>query len=623
MGTLSHERRARGFVGRITDEDIQRVRDATDLVDLVSETVVLKRKGRLYWGRCPFHGEKTPSFKIDPATQLWHCFGCGLGGDVYGFVMRTENLDFPDAMRLLAERAHIDIVEVEGGLGSGKRERLHATCASAAAYYHKVLVSGGDAGAARAREYLGGRGFGTDVAKRFELGYSPGRGALVSALKDEGFTEAELIEANLALRADKGAVRDRFYERVMFPIRDVQGRCVGFGGRIIGTGEPKYLNTQETPVFHKSRNLYGIERARNDIVRERAAVVVEGYTDVIALHEAGVKNVVATLGTALTRDHMKLLGRFAQEVVYLFDGDEAGLRAADRAAEFIGFDMTPEAGSERLDLLVAVIPGGEDPADLAANGGEPAVRDLVSQAVPLLRFALDRRLSRYDLSAPEMRSRALGDAASVLASVRGSLLVHDYTNYLADRLLVDFATVQSAVSKAKPIASALDEAGNELAGVPATGLSPAPSSPESRAEAELLGVLGSVPRLRTEARFLLSEDLLTVPVHRRALTLMSENPTASVEDLVSRAEQTDADLASVLAGLLPVDDGEADSLASELLRKLKEFWLDRQILEKKSRLKSLDPASEAERYDDLFREVSGLQRERNLVRSGQDGTNTE
>ncbi len=609
-------------MGRITDEDIQRVRDATDLVDLVSETVVLKRKSRLYWGRCPFHGEKTPSFKIDPGTQLWHCFGCGLGGDAFGFLMRTEGLEFPDAVRMLADRAHIEIVEVGGGLGTGRRERLHAALAAAAAYYHKQLVAGQDAGAARAREYLAGRAFGIDVAKRFELGYAPGRGLLARALSADGFTEDELIEANLALRAENGAVRDRFYERLMFPIRDVQGRCVGFGGRIIGAGEPKYLNTQETPVFHKSRNLYGIERARNDIVRERTAIVVEGYTDVIALHEAGVRNVVATLGTALTRDHTRLLGRFAQRVVYLFDGDEAGLRAADRAAEFIGFEMTPEAGSDRVDLQVAVLPRGEDPADLASSGGEEAVRSLVSNATPLLKFALDRRLSRYDLSAPENRTRALADAASVLASVRGSLLVHDYTNYLADYLRVDFATVQAAVSKARPLATPADGArDDEDALVPAQPLAAA-SSPESRAELELLGVLGGAPRLRAEARFLLEEDLLTVPVHRRALVLMLEDPSASLEDLVSRAERTDAELASVLAGCAAADDAQAEAIANELFRKLKEFGLDRLILEKKSQLKSLDPGAEAQRYDDLFREVSELQRERSLLRTSHDGMNT-
>ena len=611
-------------MGRITDEDIQRVRDATELADVVAETVILKRKGRLLWGRCPFHGEKTPSFKIDPATQLWHCFGCGLGGDVFGFVMRTENLEFPDSVRLLADRAHIEIVEVGGGLGTGRRERLHAACAATAAHYHKVLVAGADPGAARARDYLGGRGFGTEVAKRFEIGYAPGHGSLTRALREQGFTDDELVEANVALRPSGPpgqALRDRFFDRVIFPIRDVQGRCVGFGGRVLGKGEPKYLNTQETPIFHKSRNLYAIDRARNEIVREKAAIVVEGYTDVIALHEAGVRNVVATLGTALTREHMKLLGRFAEKVVYLFDGDEAGLRAADRASEFIGFDMTPEAGSARVDLLVAVIPGGMDPADLVSSGGVDALRGLVDEAVPLLRYAIDRRLSRYDLSTPDDRGRALGEAASVLASVKTSLLVHDYTNYLADRLFVDYQTVQRAVAAAKPFTAEMRESESDDKATP-DATAAVVSSPQSRAEAEYLGALAYSPRLRCEARFLLSDDLLTVPVHRDAMHLIGEHPSAAIEDLVSLAQPTDPNLASLLAGLPATEGALAEPVVEDLITKLKEFGIDRLILTKKSELKSLDRSADEQRYDRLFREISDLQREKGQLRGGDTSADT-
>ena len=606
-------------MGRITDEDIQRVRDATDLVDLVSETVVLKRKGRLFWGRCPFHGEKTPSFKIDPATQLWHCFGCGLGGDAFGFTMRTENLDFPDAVRALASRAHIEILEEEGGAPAGSRDRLHGVCSAAAESYHRVLLSGNDAGSRRAREYLASRGFGIEVAKRFEIGYAPGRGALSAALREQGFSEQDLIDANVALRADNGALRDRFYERVMFPIRDVQGRCVGFGGRVIGAGEPKYLNTQETPIFHKSRNLYGIDRARNEIVQAKTAIVVEGYTDVIALHEAGVRNVVATLGTALTREHMKLLGRFAKRIVYLFDGDEAGLRAADRAAEFIGFDVTPEAGTERIELDVALIPDGRDPADFAAEAGADSVRALVDAAAPLLRFALDRRLSAHDLTRPEERTKALADAAGVLAAVKGSLLVHDYTNYLADRLLVDYGTVQQAVATAKPTPGRADEPEESDAVRPPVATLAA-STPQLRAERQALGILVANPRLRGEARFLLSENLLSQPLHQEVADLLVEHECSTSDELVALTQQTHADVAAAIAGLAVegVSDADVDQLWGELLRKLKEFALDHLILKKKTRLKGLDPTASADEYDRLFREVSNLQRERDVLRSGRD-----
>jgi len=608
----------------ISEEDIRRVRDSIDLTELVSETVVLKRKGRLFWGRCPFHAEKTPSFKVDPATQLWHCFGCGLGGDAFGFVMRTENVDFPDAVRELAERAHVEIHETAGGPAPGLRDRLTGACEAAAGAYQRVLLKSQDPGAQKARAYLAERGFGSDVAKKFGLGYAPGRGALVRELGLAGFSESELVDANLALRSDSGQLRDRFYERIMFPIRDVQGRCVGFGGRALGAAEPKYLNTQETPAFHKSRNLYNIDRARNEIVRAGTAIVVEGYTDVIALVEAGVANVVATLGTALTREHMKLLGRFAKHVVYLFDGDEAGLRAADRAVEFIGFDITPEAGTERIDLDVAVIPGGRDPADFVAEEGEAALRALVRDAVPLVQFALDRRLARHDLTRPEGRTAALRDAAQVLTAVRGSLLAHDYTNYLADRLMVDFNTVQQAVlsAKATPVQT------EEESGTAGTGPSTAnvPQTPQTRAERELIGVLVKTPTLRPEARFLLSDDLLTDPMHERIVEHLVGHPSESIPELVASLEPVDSGAAAVVAGLSVNGDvlEDADSLADELFRKLKEFSLDRQILAKKTELRSLDAAAQKERYDQLFQEIAQLQLERARVRSGvQENVDTE
>ncbi|MDZ4063130.1 MAG: CHC2 zinc finger domain-containing protein, partial [Coriobacteriia bacterium] len=253
-------------MGRIPDEDVQRVRDATDVVALISESIVLKQKGRLYWGLCPFHGEKTPSLKADPATQLWHCFGCGAGGDAIGFLMRQEHCEFLDAVRALADRARIEIHEVGDATPRGHKERLIEACEAAADFYHKVLVSGRDENSETARAYLANRGFGIDVAREFQLGFAQGRGTLARHLHELGFTAEEIVESNLGLRTDRGDVRDRFFDRVMFPIRDLRGRTIAFGGRVLGEGEPKYLNTSETAVFQKSRNLYALDRAKNEIV---------------------------------------------------------------------------------------------------------------------------------------------------------------------------------------------------------------------------------------------------------------------------------------------------------------------------------------------------------------------
>lgn len=601
-------------MGRISDEDVQRVRDATDLVSLVSETVVLKQKGRLFWGNCPFHGEKTPSFKIDPATQLWHCFGCSRGGDAFGYVMEAEHLEFPDAVRRLAERARIDIVEEGGtGLPAGRKERLVAACEAAAEYFHKELTTSRLPGARDAREYLAKRGFGSDVAKRWRLGYAPPtRGGLVKHLIDAGFTRDEIVEANLALK-DGASLKDRFFGRIMFPISDLHGRVIAFGGRVVGKGEPKYLNSQETPIFHKSANLYALDRSRNTIVANGTAVVVEGYTDVIALHEAGIGNAVATLGTALTERHVKLLGRFGKRVVYLFDGDEAGRRAALRAVEFLDWSITPEAGSGQVALDVALIPGGMDPADYVSAEGAEAMREMIAGARPLLEFALDSRMAAHDLSRPEGRSAALTDAAALLAPVRESLLGKDYMNYLAGKLQTDFATVQRAVPKggAKPRQTPSDEPakGPETPALPLTG--------EQKAERELVRIAAEAPQVRARARELLNEGAVADATARKLLDLVTGAGDAKKDDLYAAVARTDRDAAEQLSGWL-VDSRSVDQVEyafREVAARVKEFALGRLIMSKKAELRALDPKQDPEGYDRLFGEIAELQRAQQALKA--------
>lgn len=605
-------------MARISDEDIGRVRDATDLVSLVSERVVLRQKGRLFWGNCPFHGEKTPSFKVDPATQLWHCFGCGLGGDAYGFLMRSENLEFPDAVRLLAERAHIELVEEEGGVPRGTKERLYAALAEAADYYHTVLTGSRDQGAATARDYLSGRGFGTAAAKEWKLGFAPGRGALVARLTAAGFTADEMIGANLALRGDGGQLKDRFYERVMFPISDLQGRIIAFGGRVIGSGEPKYLNTNDTPVFHKSANMYAIDKAKGAITVKGQAIVVEGYTDVIALHEAGIKNVVATLGTALTRQHVKLLGRFAKQVVYLFDGDEAGLRAADRAVEFIDRTITPEAGASRVELLVAVLPAGADPADVVGQRGSEGVTEVVKAAQPLLQFAIDRRLARWDLDRPEERAKALAEAVEVLVPIKESLLANDYTGYIAGRLFADFVTVRRAVDSAKPRVAFEHQEAEPDAVVTRDALV-RPSTPEAKAMRDVIALMVHYAHLRSRAQELLAESLMSDDAYRTMAQVIADAVAGAEPAALVGAMEGLVPGASVVLAEAPVgdeSDEEAVILAQDLTRRIKEFALERRIAREKARLKSPEVVKDGALSDDIVREVSALQRELDALRRG-------
>ena len=606
-------------MGRISDEDVRRVRDATDVVSLVSERVLLKQKGRLFWGCCPFHAEKTPSFKIDPATQLWHCFGCGLGGDAYGYLMKTDNVDFVESVRILADRAHIEITEEAGGVPRSLRERLIAASEEATAYYHDVLTRSHDAGAKKARDYLSQRGFGSDVAKTWKLGYAPGRSALMKHLSQAGFTSDEIIAANLGLKSDRGDVRDRFYERIMFPIHELQGRAIAFGGRVIGSGEPKYLNTQDTPIFHKSANMYAIDRAKATITSTGVAIVVEGYTDVIALHEAGITNAVATLGTALTREHVRLLSRFAKRVVYLFDGDEAGLRAADRASEFIDTSITPEAGRDRVELEVAVLPGGFDPADYVGEHGADGLRAMVAKAVPLLRFSIDRRLARWDLDRPEERSRALKEAADVLAPIKGSILADDYANYIADRLFVDFATARRAIASAKVAPASVTDSGAQQQPVPVAPPVFPVDAKRLRVELELLDVLVRVPSLRGRARFLLTSDLLTDPTnHAIAQTIAEADPGISAAALVGRIEALVPGAAAVLsaATVTAGDEAQFEEIERDLVRTLKEMDLERRIRIESAWMNQNKALKDSSEYDEVFRKVSTLARELSELRRG-------
>jgi len=601
-------------VGRIPDEDIARVRDATDLVALVSERVQLKQKGRLFWGCCPFHQEKTPSFKIDPATQLWHCFGCGLGGDAYGFVMRTEGLEFAETVRTLADRAHIEITEEGGGAPRGLKERIVAANEAAVAFYHDTLRRSPAPDVAKARDYLAARGFGSDVAVTWRLGYAPGHGALVRHLSSEGFTAEEIVSANLGLKGS-GGLKDRFYERVMFPIFDLQGRAVAFGGRVLGNGEPKYLNTQETPVFHKSAQMFGIDRAKATITSSGTAIVVEGYTDVIALHGAGVTNAVATLGTALTREHLRLLSRFARRIVYLFDGDAAGLRAADRAAEFIDMDNTLEAGRGRVELFAAVVPDGHDPADLVAEKGAAALTALVDDATPLLRFVIDRRLERWDLELPEERTRALAEAAQVLAPIKHSLLADDYASYIAGRLFADVSVVKSVISGAKPMRAENAQDSAE----PPRPVAPKADSPQTRVERDLLDLLVRIVRLRSRAQYLLDENLLTDATHVAiAREIAKAGSEVSAATLAGHLETALPGAAQTLSGatLGDIAENDAEAVERDMTRKLKVFDLERRIAAGKERLRRGGAQGDDLEYDELFRGVSALQRELEEYRRG-------
>lgn len=413
----------------ISDEDRERVRQATDFLALVSETVELKQRGSDFWGCCPFHHEKSPSFHVNPSTGLWKCFGCGAGGDLFDYVMKRESLDFPDAIRYLADRANIELQEdARPGQRGPKKNRLIECLTEAESFYSTMLMRGKGEGPASGRRYFAGRGFGSDVCRRWHLGYAPGYGSLVRHLRSKGFSVQEMEAADLAVDRN-GRAQDRFYDRVMFPIHDEQGRTIAFGGRVMTDAKPKYLNTKETTVFHKGKHLFAFDRAKEGIAARGVAIVSEGYTDVIALHEAGYTNAVAALGTSFSLDHVRTLSRFAKKIICMFDGDAAGQKAAERAIQFI--DKT------EADLRCVVLPDGQDPMEFLQTHQAADLQPILDGARPLMDFVLEKRLAGYDLSSPGRRVAALDDLATLLAPLKHSVLLDGYATQLADALKVD------------------------------------------------------------------------------------------------------------------------------------------------------------------------------------------
>jgi DNA primase len=439
-------------VARVKDEDITLVRDRTSITDVISETVTLKPAGGgNLKGLCPFHDEKTPSFTVSAARNVYFCHGCGAGGDAIKFLMDADHLTFVEAVERLAGRAGIQLRYEESGRPgprpqTGQKQRLIAAQGAAAAFFREQL---GTPGARRAREFLAERGFGREAAERYGCGFAPdGWDELTKHLRQKGFTAEELTTGGLAKPARSGSLIDRFRRRLVWPIKDLAGDVIGFGARKLFDDDdgPKYLNTPETPLYKKSHVLYGLDHAKREIARQGRAVIVEGYTDVMACHEAGVPTAVATCGTAFGADHIGVLRRllmdsdsFAGEIIFTFDGDAAGQKAALRAFEedqrFVG------------RTFIAVSPDNMDPCELRLAKGDLAVRDLVARREPLVDFALRQVLSRFDLDTVEGRVEAMRRAAPLVAKIKDREKRPEYARKLAGDLGMDIEPVQRAVAK--------------------------------------------------------------------------------------------------------------------------------------------------------------------------------
>jgi DNA primase len=613
--------------GLIRRSDIDEVRSRTNLADIVGDYVTLKSAGvGSMKGLCPFHEERSPSFHVRPQVGFYHCFGCGEGGDVYSFLQKMDHVSFSEAVELLAGKIGYELHYEDGGQASdhGNRARILSANQSAADYYVAQLAT---VEAEPGRRFLGERGFDQAAAGRFGIGFAPRGGALGKHLRTLGYSDDELVVAGLLGRGDRGDVYDRFRGRLVWPIRDTTGQTVGFGARKLLDDDqgPKYLNTPETPVYHKSQVLYGLDLAKKDIARGKQVVVVEGYTDVMACHLAGVTTAVATCGTSFGVDHIKMIRRVmgdvagdvrsTGEVIFTFDPDAAGQKAASRA-----FDEEQRFSAE---TFVAVAPDGLDPCDLRLNRGDDAVRRLIATRKPMFEFMIRRVLDAHNLSTVEGRVAALRATAPVVAGIRDDALEIGYVRQTAQWLGMELDEVRRAVGSARsgPAAEPRHGAAVVPAGDSGLSLMQLPTDPTTRLERDALMAMLQYPTevgidfIRRGANVTFTDN--TLAVVSDAVATSSEHWEAP--DWLARvSDEVPLPYATLVKQLGVAPIPERPEVIGAYCKDVVAGLIDRDLLrQKKDLLGSLqrtDAAAEAERFGQLQLDLVRVEAERRALR---------
>ncbi|WP_425546424.1 DNA primase [Amycolatopsis minnesotensis] len=623
--------------GRIRESDIAEVRNRNRIDEVIGDYVALRRGGGALKGLCPFHDEKTPSFNVRPTHGTFHCFGCGEGGDVIKFLMQIEKLSFVESVERLADRAGFRLT-YEGGGGSVQRDRgtrtrmVEAHRIAAKFYAEQLLTPEGQT----ARDFLNQRGFDQAAAVTFGCGFAPaGWDKLTKVLLNQGFELKELITAGLVKEGRQGPI-DRFHRRLLWPIKDLSGDVVGFGARRLFDDdriEAKYLNTSETPIYHKSEVLFGLDMAKREISKRHQVVVVEGYTDVMAMHAAGVPTAVASSGTAFGQDHMKVLRRllmdddaFRGEVIFTFDGDEAGQKAALKAFEG---DQT-FAGQ----TYIAIAPDGMDPCELRLAKGDAAVKDLVARRTPLFEFAIRSMLRGYDLDSVDGQVAALRDTVPVVAQIKDRSKRDGYATKLSwwvgwqDEAMVVRRVRASSGTKAAPKRTA-PKAAAPAPAEPQDVPRPAPGDPRLIAQREALKAALQEPAIAGPEYDALPEEAFTHPVyvsvHRAVLAAGGAASGLTGPALIDAAtphcpQGTPRRVMSELSVEPLRARGDADArYVGGVLAAVQENLVGRQIGEIKSKLQRLSPVEAADEYRALFGDLVALEQYRKALREQADG----
>ena len=620
------------MAGRIREEDIAEVRDKARIEDVVSSYVTLRRAGGgALKGLCPFHDEKTPSFQVTPSRNLWHCFGaCNEGGDAISFLMKVDGLTFTETVERLADKYGVTLRREDGDVREERprgpqRQRLVEANKAAQAFYAEQLAS---PEGVTGRQFLGERGFDQAAAEQFGIGFAPRDGeALLRHLRQKGFRDEESVAAGLV--GQGRSTYDRFRGRLLWPIRDASGDTLGFGARRLFDDdriEAKYLNTPETPLYKKSQVLYGIDLARRDMARTSQAVVVEGYTDVMACHLSGVPTAVATCGTAFGDEHARVLRRFLHdheefrgEVIFTFDGDAAGQKAALRAF----------AGDQNFvsQTYVAIEPSGLDPCDLRIQQGDGAVRELVARRVPLYRFVLGNIVGKYDLDRADGRVDAVREGARLVSSIRDRSKVDAFARELAGMVGVDIEQARDEVRRAAnrrpderpvahPLAAAADEPQKARAALPD------PREPRFAIERETLKLVLQHPAAVGRTAADVGANDFTHPTFRSVWELIEKNggPAAADAGWVGRirADAADPVVQSAVSalGVEPLKTAREpdDAYVGKWIYKLMELTAQRRIAEIKSRLQRTNPLEQPAEYNRMFGELTVLEQHRRSLR---------
>ena len=593
------------MAGRIKDEDVTYIRDHSPIDDVVGDYVQLKNAGGgQKKGLCPFHDEKSPSFHVTPSKGFFHCFGCQVGGDVIAFIMKLEHLTFMETVERLADRIGYTLRYESGGVSSGpsiNRSRLVAANTAASIFYQEQLQL---PAAQHGRDFLTKRGFDRDAAKNFNVGYAPDEwDGLYKHLKGKGFTDEELNLAGLVKEGTKGMI-DRYRNRLIWPVKDISGDVVGFGARKLASDEvdtgPKYLNSPETPVYKKNQILYGLDMAKKEIAKNRQVVIVEGYTDVMAAHLAGVTTAVATCGTAFGDEHIRIIRRllmdadaFRGEVIFTFDGDAAGQKAALRAFE--------DDQKFVAQTFVAVEPNGMDPCELRQAHGDDAVRNLVARRVPLFEFAIKSVIANYDITAAEGRVNALNQVAPLIGKIRDASLRPEYVRLLAGWLGMEVDIVSTAVKRSGGANSVTTDKRVNL------------TDPILVLEREVLKIRLQLPTLSLSWADL-EPTAFSFPLYNQLRTAIDKQAEFNIQELIDKAESEE--LKSLITELTvePIrTDGEvSDRYITSVFARLREVALSRSIAEIKSTLQRLNPVENDAQYQEIFGQLVGMEAARRV-----------